>query len=54
MEKTLTEAFFLAPMAEISTPALRQVIKGFSKNVILCSEMLNANEIVSNSLKVTA
>ncbi|MFC1669398.1 tRNA-dihydrouridine synthase family protein [Spirochaetota bacterium] len=36
-------------MAEISTPALRQVIKGFSEKVVLFSEMLNANEVVSNS-----
>ncbi|HOF13734.1 MAG TPA: tRNA-dihydrouridine synthase family protein [Spirochaetota bacterium] len=37
--------FFLAPMAEVSTPALRKVIKQFCGEVVLYSEMLASGAI---------
>jgi len=40
---------FSAPMAEITTPALRKTIKQFKSNVILYSEMLSAGAIVAGS-----
>ncbi len=39
--------FFLAPMAEITTPALRRLITEFDDRVVLHSEMLSAGAIVS-------
>lgn len=38
-----------APMAEISTPALRQVIRQFSSTTLLFSEMLSAGSIASGA-----
>jgi len=34
--------FFLAPMAEITTPALRKCVRGFDAETVLYSEMLSA------------
>ncbi|MCP4131337.1 MAG: tRNA-dihydrouridine synthase family protein [bacterium] len=45
--KKLPHPFALAPMAEITTPALRRTIKEFTGNVLLYSEMLSAAAIVS-------
>jgi len=42
--------FFLAPMAELSTIALRRAVKKFTKNITLFSEMLSAGAIVAKSL----
>ena len=47
--KKLPGKFFLSPMAEISTPALRQTVKDFSDDVVLFSEMLSAGAIVSGA-----
>ena len=49
MEVPFPEKFFLAPMTEITTPALRRIVKDFSRQVILCSEMISAGALVSNS-----
>ncbi|HSV95733.1 MAG TPA: tRNA-dihydrouridine synthase family protein [Spirochaetota bacterium] len=46
---TLPARFFCAPMAELTTPALRETIKGFGGGVVLCSEMLSAAAIVARS-----
>ncbi|MGV7930541.1 MAG: tRNA dihydrouridine synthase [Spirochaetota bacterium] len=46
---TLPSRFFCAPMAELTTPALRETIKGFGGEVVLCSEMLSAAAIVARS-----
>jgi len=43
------EKFFLAPMTEITTPALRRIIKDFTRHVVLYSEMISAGALVSNS-----
>ncbi len=40
---------FSAPMAEITTPALRRVIRKFSKDTVLYSEMLSAGALVSGA-----
>lgn len=40
---------YLAPMAEITTPALRRIIKEFCGEVVLFSEMLNAGSVVSGA-----
>lgn len=45
----LPSKYMLAPMAEISTPALRSVIREYSKDVILYSEMLSAGAIASGA-----
>ncbi len=45
----LPSKYLLAPMAEISTPALRSIIREYSKDVILCSEMLSAGAIASGA-----
>ena len=42
--------FMLAPMAEITTPALRRTIREFSSNVIIFSEMLSAAALVSGAM----
>lgn len=49
METSLPFKYSLAPMAEISTPALRQTIKDFSENILLFSEMLSAGAIAAGS-----
>lgn len=49
MSNTLPGTFFLAPMAELTTPALRQVVKGFSPGVVLCSEMLSAGAVAADN-----
>ena len=45
----LPSKYKLAPMAEISTPALRSIIREFSTDVVLCSEMLSAGAIASGA-----
>src|SRR4030042_1402750 len=45
----LPGTFFLAPMAEITTPALRSIVKEFSPDVVLYSEMLSAGAIVAGA-----
>ena len=45
----LPSRFLCAPMAELTTPALRETIKGFGGEVVLCSEMLSAAAIVARS-----
>ena len=47
--KNLLGKLFLAPMAETSTPALRRVIKEFSQEVVLYSEMLSAGAIAAKA-----
>lgn len=49
MPGRLPARFFCAPMAEISTPALRGTIREFSGDVVLCSEMLSAGAIASRA-----
>ncbi len=49
MNKIEQIKLFSAPMAEITTPALRKTIKEFKSNVILYSEMLSAGAIVAGS-----
>lgn len=39
----------MAPMAELSTPALRRCIRGFSPDTILFSEMLSASAVVGTA-----
>lgn len=43
----LPSRFFLAPMAEISTPALRRLVSDFGNHAVYHSEMLSAAAIVS-------
>ena len=43
------EKFFLAPMTEITTPALRRIVKDFTRHVVLYSEMISAGALVSNA-----
>ena len=47
--KSLPSRFFLAPMAELSTPALRRTVKKFDGSTALYSEMLSAGAIVSGA-----
>ena len=49
MEEILSYKFSLAPMAEITTPALRETVKDFSENILLFSEMLSAGAIAAGS-----
>jgi len=46
---TLPYRLFLAPMAELSTPALRHIIKNLCSEVVLCSEMLSAGAIAAGA-----
>ncbi|MCU0821332.1 MAG: tRNA-dihydrouridine synthase family protein, partial [Spirochaetes bacterium] len=41
--------FLLAPMAEITTPALRKTVREFSSDTVLFSEMLSAAALVSGT-----
>ncbi len=41
----ITHTLHLAPMAELTTPALREVVKKFTGNVVLYSEMLASGAI---------
>ncbi len=45
MKDRLPHPFALAPMAELTTPALRRAITGFGTDVIIFSEMLSAAAI---------
>ncbi len=49
MSGNLPSRLFCAPMAEITTPALRRVIREFSGNVVLYSEMLSAGAIAARA-----
>lgn len=49
MNIALPSPFFCAPMAEITTPALRRVIRRFSRDVVLYSEMLHAGAIAARA-----
>lgn len=40
---------FMAPMAELSTPALRGCVRGFSSDTVLFSEMLSASALVGTA-----
>lgn len=40
---------FMAPMAELSTPALRGCVRGFSRDTVLFSEMLSASALVGTA-----
>lgn len=42
---------FLGPMAEISTPPFRKVVRDFSKNTVLYSEMLSASSVARGGFK---
>lgn len=44
--KIITHPFFLAPIAEVTTPAFRRAVRLYSKDVIICSEMLSAPSVV--------
>jgi len=46
---TLPHRLFLAPMAELSTPALRHIIKDLCAEVVLYSEMLSAGAIAAGA-----
>ncbi|HNW30218.1 MAG TPA: tRNA-dihydrouridine synthase family protein [Spirochaetota bacterium] len=46
---TLSGKFFLAPMAETSTPALRQAIKEICPETVVFSEMLSAGAIAARA-----
>jgi len=41
--------FFMAPMAEITTPSLRRCVRNFSTETVLYSEMLSAAAIACNA-----
>ncbi|MBN1531690.1 MAG: tRNA-dihydrouridine synthase family protein [Spirochaetes bacterium] len=41
---------YMAPMAEITTPALRKTIRGFSGTAVLASEMLSASALVRGGM----
>ncbi len=49
MADHIDKKLFCAPMAEITTPALRRVIRKFSKETVLYSEMLSAGALVSGA-----
>lgn len=49
MAGRLPARFFCAPMAELSTPALRGTIREFSGDAVLCSEMLSAGAVASRA-----
>jgi nifR3 family TIM-barrel protein len=42
--------FLLAPMAEITTPILRSLIRSFTPDVLLCSEMLSAHLLLHGGI----
>jgi tRNA-dihydrouridine synthase B len=42
--------FYMAPMAEVTTPALRKTLRGFSGAVVLASEMLSAPALVRGGM----
>jgi len=42
--------FFLAPMAELTTPALRRCVRGFDPETVLCSEMLSAAAVTAGGM----
>jgi tRNA-dihydrouridine synthase B len=46
MKKATIPSFHLAPMAELTTPCLRSIIRSFSSDVVLYSEMLSAGAVV--------
>ncbi len=41
--------FFMAPMAEVTTPVFRDIVREFSSETVLCSEMLSAAAVSSGS-----
>lgn len=43
----LPGTLFLAPMAEVTTPALRRIVSRFWPDTVLCSEMLSAGAIAA-------
>jgi tRNA-dihydrouridine synthase B len=45
----LPSRFFCSPMAELTTPALRMVIRRYSQGVVLCSEMLAAGAVAAHA-----
>jgi tRNA-dihydrouridine synthase B len=47
--RSLDHIFFLAPLAEITTPALRETVREFSSDVVVSSEMLSAGALVSGA-----
>lgn len=47
---SLDYTYFLAPMAEITTPALRKVVKNYYSGIVLCSEMMSAAAIVGGAM----
>ena len=47
--ESIDQKFFLAPMAEITTAALRRVVREFSSDVILSSEMISAGALTSGA-----
>jgi len=51
MNTNLPGLFFLAPMAELTTPALRQVVRRLSPGVVLCSEMLSAGAVATDAAR---
>lgn len=46
MKKGIPYPFLLAPMAELTTPALRRAITSYSREVIIFSEMLSAAAMI--------
>lgn len=50
MKNNLPSKYFLAPMAELSTPPLRCIIKKLSPSTALYSEMLAAGPIAANAI----
>ncbi|HON79968.1 MAG TPA: tRNA-dihydrouridine synthase family protein [Spirochaetota bacterium] len=46
----LDYTYFLAPMAEITTPALRNLVKHYYSGIVLSSEMMSAAAIVGGAM----
>jgi nifR3 family TIM-barrel protein len=47
----LPHPFILAPIAEVTTPALRRAVRMFCKETIICSEMLSAPSVVRGGVR---
>jgi len=48
-ERPLPSRFFLAPMAEVTTPALRRLVRKFSGSVVMYSEMISAGALLARA-----
>jgi len=50
MESLKPKKFYMAPMAEITTPAFRRCVRSFSTEVVLHTEMLSASALANRAV----